>query len=85
MPSRSRMRHAFSADIRPLARLSALCGLNIIGFGVADVSPLSQLQHLHTLEAGLNPLSRDSLKAIGQISALRHLELGGESKITKGV
>lgn len=80
MPSRSRMRHAFSADIRPLARLSALCGLNIIGFGVADVSPLSQLQHLHTLEAGLNPLSRDSLKAIGQISALRHLELGGVSQ-----
>lgn len=76
MPSRSRMRNAHLADIIPLTRLTRLHHLNIIGFGVADVTPLGALQ-LATLEAGLNPLSKDSLRAIGRIKTLRHLELGG--------
>jgi hypothetical protein len=76
MPSRCRMRTAHLADISPLTRLTRLQHLNLIGFGVADVTPLGAMA-LHTLEVGLNPLSRGSLRAIGRISRLQHLELGG--------
>lgn len=85
MPSRSRMRSAHAANIAPLTQLHHLASLNIIGFGVADVCPLSRLSdHLVTLEAGLNPLSSDSLRAIGRLQALQHLELGGESFLGGG-
>lgn len=79
MPSRSRMRSAHSADISPLSRLTCLSHLNLIGFGVADVSPLGALgPYLVSLEVGLNPLSADSLRVIGRLRSLRRLELGGE-------
>lgn len=79
MPSRSRMRSAHSADVSPLSRLTRLSHLNLIGFGVADVSPLGALGPcLVSLEVGLNPLSADSLRVIGRLGSLRRLELGGE-------
>jgi hypothetical protein len=78
MPSRARMRSATSADFSPLTALQRLVHLNVIGFGVSDVTPLGVMK-LTALEVGLNPLTSDSLGAIGRIQSLQHLELGGES------
>lgn len=77
MPSRARMRGATLADLSPLTALQRLVHINLVGFGVADVTPLGGMR-LTALEVGLNPLSSDSLAAIGRISTLQHLELGGE-------
>ena len=78
MPSRARMRSATLADISRLTALQRLVHLNLIGFGVSDVTPLGVMK-LTALEVGLNPLTSDSLGAIGRIQSLQHLELGGES------
>jgi hypothetical protein len=77
MPSRSRMRNAYMCDISALTSLTALAELNLVGFGAADVSPLGGLVGLHTLELGLNPLDGGSLRTLGRITSLRHLELAG--------
>jgi hypothetical protein len=76
MPSRSRMRGAHMSDISALTALTALAELNLVGFGAADVTPLGGLG-LHTLELGLNPLDGGSLRALGHITSLQHLELAG--------
>lgn len=81
MPSRARMRSASLADISPLTALQRLRHLNLIGYGVSDATPLGSMR-LTALEVGLNPLTRDSLGAIGRIQALQHLELGGERSRT---
>ena len=78
MPSRARMRSATLADVSPLTALQQLLHVNLVGFGVADVTPLGGMR-LTALEVGLNPLTSASLAAIGRISTLRHLELGGEA------
>lgn len=67
-----RQTHAYGA--------CALQELNIIGFGVSDASPLSSLSRLSRWDAGLNPLSTASLRVIGQLPQLQHLELGGISQ-----
>uniref|UniRef100_A0A383V982 F-box domain-containing protein n=1 Tax=Tetradesmus obliquus TaxID=3088 RepID=A0A383V982_TETOB len=80
MPQISRLRQSGSADISPLSKLTRLQQLNLVGFGLADVTPLSSLGQLSRLEAGLNPLSGDSLRVLGWLPALAHLELGGISQ-----
>ncbi|KAF6251517.1 hypothetical protein COO60DRAFT_608923 [Scenedesmus sp. NREL 46B-D3] len=80
MPQISRLRQSASADVSLLAKLCELRQLNLVGFGIADVSPLSSLERLSRLEAGLNPLSGDSLRVLGRLPALAHLELGGLSQ-----
>jgi hypothetical protein len=84
MPQISRLRQSASADIAPLSKLCELRQLNLVGFGLADVSPLSALEKLSRLDAGLNPLSGDSLRVLGQLPALAHLELGGISQVRWG-
>jgi hypothetical protein len=81
MPQISRLRQSASADISPLSKLCELRQLNLVGFGLADVCALSSLQHLSRLEAGLNPLSGGSLRVLGRLPALAHLELGGISQV----
>lgn len=81
MPQISRLRQSSSADISPLSKLTRLQQLNLVGFGLADVTPLSSLGQLSRLEAGLNPLSGDSLRVLGWLPALAHLELGGISQV----
>jgi hypothetical protein len=85
MPQISRLRQSASADVSPLSKLCELRQLNLVGFGLADVSPLSSLQQLSRLEAGLNPLSGDSLRVLGRLPALAHLELGGISQVGRSV
>jgi hypothetical protein len=81
MPQISRLRQSASADITPLSKLCELRELNLVGFGLVDLSPLSALGKLSRLDAGLNPLSGDSLRVLGQLPALAHVELGGISQV----